>query len=127
MLPGRTLIEFGVRPGARLDLTSSAPGLVALAFGGAGPTDRLISEDPALRIEIETVRRQGWATAADRVLVGVNALAAPVFDHGGQWRAALAIVGSPPLIAAEPSPQQIAEVTGAAERASRRRGWRAAA
>jgi len=126
MLPGRTLIEFGVRPGARLELGASAQGLVALAFGD--PTLQALAETgEALRSEVETVRRQGWATAADRVMGGVNALAAPVFDHRGLCRAALAIVGSTQLIAAQPTPEQIAEVTQAAARASTRLGWRAAA
>ena len=124
MLPGRTLIEFGVRPGARLGLSASAQGLVALAFGEPTLT---APDDEALRAEVEAVRRQGWATAADRVMLGVNALAAPVFDHRGHCRAALAIVGSTQLIAAAPTPDQIAEVTQAAARASTRLGWRAAA
>ncbi len=124
MLPGRTLIEFGVRPGARLALTSSAQGLVALAFGPAALMERA---DAALAREVEAVRRQGWATAADRVLLGVGALAAPVFDHRGELRGAIAIVGSSQLIAAVPSPEQIAEVVRAAQEASRRLGWRARA
>ena len=33
MLQGRTLIEFGIRPGAQLDFHASAHGLIALAFG----------------------------------------------------------------------------------------------
>ena len=127
MLPGRTLIEFGIRPGARLDLAGSAHGLVALAFAAPSLLEGLHAADDALRAEVAAVRRQGWATAADRVLTGVNALAAPVFDHRGQWRAALAIVGSTQLIAAQPTPEQIAEVTQAAARASTRLGWRAAA
>lgn len=124
MLPGRTLIEFGVRPGARLALTSSAQGLVALAFG---PPTLMAGADGVLAFEIEAVRRQGWATAADRVMVGVGALAAPVFDHRGELRGAIAIVGSSQLIAAVPTDEQTAEVTRAAQEASRRLGWRARA
>ena len=127
MLPGRTLIEFGVRPGARLELGASAQGLVALAFGDPSLALALPEADAGLRAEVEAVRRQGWATAADRVMHGVNALAAPVFDHRGLCRAALAIVGSTQLIAAQPTAEQIAEVTRAAARASGRLGWRAAA
>jgi DNA-binding IclR family transcriptional regulator len=127
MLPGRTLIEFGVRPGARLELGASAQGLVALAFGDPSLAQALPEADAALRAEVEAVRRQGWATAADRVMHGVNALAAPVFDHRSHCRAALAIVGSTQLIAAQPTEGQIAEVTHAAARASGRLGWRAAA
>jgi DNA-binding IclR family transcriptional regulator len=130
MLPGRMLIEFGIRPGARLALGASAQGLVALAFGPAALLDGVLAgtDDPrGLMSDVEAARQRGWATAPDRVLVGVNALAAPVFDHGGQMRAALAIVGSTQLIAAEPSADQIAEVTDAARRASLQLGWRARA
>jgi DNA-binding IclR family transcriptional regulator len=123
MLPGRTLIEFGVRPGARLALEGSAQGLIALAFGD--PAGAALSAD--VQAEIEAVRGQGWATAADRVMAGVNALAAPVLDHRGRACGALAIVGPTQMIAAQPTPEQIAEVTGAARRASLGLGWRAAA
>ena len=136
MLQGRTLVEFGLRPGARLDFHASAHGLIALAFGPpallervlAGPLQTftaatLIGPD-AVRAEVAKVRLQGWATAMDQVLVGVNALAAPVFDHRGDWRGAIAIVGASQFIAAMPSEDQIAEVTRAADEASRRLGWR---
>lgn len=136
MLQGRTLVEFGLRPGARLDFHASAHGLIALAFGPpalleqvlAGPLETftaatLVGPD-AVRAEVAQVRRQGWATAMDQVLTGVNALAAPVFDHRGDWRGAIAIVGASQFIAAVPSEDQITEVTRAADEASRRLGWR---
>ena len=44
------------------------------------------------------MRRQGWATAVDAVQIGVNALAAPVFDHRGDWRGAIALVGATQFI-----------------------------
>ena len=136
MLQGRTLVEFGIRPGARLDFHASAHGLIALAFGPpslldsvlAGPlttfTAATVTGSDAVRAEVARVRAQGWATAMDQVLTGVNALAAPVFDHRGDWRGAIAIVGASQFIAALPSEDQIAEVTRAAAEASRRLGWR---
>ena len=96
MLQGRTLIEFGVRPGAaaRLPRLGPRPGRAGLRAAGAdrrgagAAADGLDRADPdrpaAVRAEVEAVRRQGWATAADAVLIGVNALAAPVFDHRGE-------------------------------------------
>jgi len=129
MLHGRTLIEFGIRPGAAMDPFQSAHGLVALAFGpaaeitsawpGPRPADRA-----AHAAEVALVKKQGWATAADRILVGVNALAAPIFDHRGEWRGALAIVGSTGHVPAEPKAEQIAQVTSAAREVSRQIGWR---
>ena len=136
LLHGRTLIEFGVRPGATLDLHSSAHGLVALAFGpphllaglASAPlpawTSRTVTRFDRLEGAVAAVRAQGWASAADQMMVGVNALAAPVFDHRRVWRGTLALVGSTQFIAPRPDPAQIEAVTDAAAAASRQLGWR---
>ncbi len=110
MLQGKTLIEFAIRPGSQLDFHASAHGLIALAFG---PSDLLD----------EVVRAQGWATAVDAVQVGVNALAAPVFDHRGDWRGALALVGATQFIPEAPAATLVEQVRAAAAAASRRLGW----
>jgi DNA-binding IclR family transcriptional regulator len=135
MLQGKTLIEFGIRPGSRLDFHASAHGLIALAFGPPGLLEEVLSRpltawtahtivDPkAVRRRVEQVRRQGWATAADAVQIGVNALAAPVFDHRGEWRGAVALVGASQHIPETPADDQIAAVVEAARDASRRLGW----
>jgi DNA-binding IclR family transcriptional regulator len=57
------------------------------------------------------------------VQIGVNALAAPVFDHRRDWRGALALVGASQFIPETPSDAQIVHVTQAAAAASRRLGW----
>ena len=124
MIHGRTLVEFGIRPGAVLNPYVSAHGLVALAFGPAARIARSWSGPPAadpdaLAAELALVRQRGWATAADRVLVGVNALAAPIFDYHGDWRGTIAIVGSTSFIPAEPAPAQIGDVVRAARAVSR--------
>jgi DNA-binding IclR family transcriptional regulator len=135
MLQGKTLIEFGIRPGSRLDFHASAHGLIALAFGPpallaevlSAPltawTTHTITDPAAVRAHVETVRRRGWATAVDAVQIGVNALAAPVFDHRGDWRGAVALVGATQFIPQTPSDEQIAHVMAAAHAASRRLGW----
>ncbi len=132
MLQGRTLIEFGIRPGARLDFHASAHGLIALAFGPpdlihralAQPlttwTEHTITDPAAVRAHVD---RKGWATAVDAVQIGVNALAAPVFDHRGDWRGAVALVGATQFISEVPPDLLIAQVTTAAADASRRLGW----
>jgi IclR family transcriptional regulator, acetate operon repressor len=138
MLHGTALIEFGVRPGSKLDLHASAHGLVALAFGPASLLDAALAKplkawtdhtltDPAeLRVEVDRVRRQGWATAGDAVQVGVNALAAPVLDHRGVCRGAIALVGATQFILAKPDKAQVELVVQAAADASRALGWRGA-
>jgi DNA-binding IclR family transcriptional regulator len=135
LLQGRTIVEFGTRPGTVLDLHASAHGKVALAFGPAelverslaGPlkpwTPQTIRTRPALERAIAQIRARGWATAPNEVLPGVNALAAPLLDHRGDYAGALAIVGSTQYIAPTPTPQQVALVTGAARRVSRELGF----
>lgn len=139
LLPGRNLIEFGVRPGAVLDLHATAHGQVALAVGPASLIEAALARrlktwttatltDPAdLKAAIEAVRVQGWASAPDQMMLGVGALAAPVFDHAGAWAGTIALVGGSEAIPAVPAPDQIAAVVGAAAQASRALGWRARA
>lgn len=136
LVQGRTIIEFATRPGTRLALHASAHGRVWLAFGPLRLLDDVTAKplvawtpstltDPlALRREVERTRADGWATAPDQVLTGVNTVAAPVFDHRGQLAASIAIVGSTQFIAREPDPAQLTEVTGCAGRISRDLGWR---
>ena len=134
MLQGKTLIDFVVRPGARLDFHASAHGLIALAFGPPGLIERVLAQplrawtartltDPgAIRAEVDKVRRRGWATAADAAQVGVNALAAPVFDFRGAWRGAVALVGATQFIPENPDQRQIDLIAGAAAQASQALG-----
>ena len=134
MLQGAQLIDFGVRPGSKLDLHASAHGLVTLAFGPPalleralasplrGWTEQTLVEAHAIRDEVEQVRRRGWATADGAVQLGVNALAAPVLDHQGVCRGAVALVGASQFIPAVPNARQIASVAEAAARASRALG-----
>lgn len=133
---GRSVVEFGTRPGTRLDFHASAHGKVALAFGPERLLERAlrtpmktwtpdtIKSKAALERAVEKARKQGWATAANEVVFGVNALAAPVLDHRRQYVGAIAVVGSTQFLAAQPSREQIAQVTGAAQRISRALGWR---
>ena len=120
MVQGRTMIEFGFRASSVLPMKASAHGHVTLAFGAP---DLPVDASPALRRAVAAVRRQGWATAADQVLIGVNALAAPVRDHRGALAGAIAIVGAGKFIPAQPAAEQIALVLDAAARISRRLGW----
>jgi DNA-binding IclR family transcriptional regulator len=134
LLQGKTLVEFSVRPGSTLDFHASAHGLVALAFGPPHLAEQVLARrlkawtpatltDPGkLKKLIDKVRAQRWATAADQLLVGVNALAVPIFDYTKAWRGTIAIVGSTQFIAATPSKDQLARVAAAAAEASRRLG-----
>jgi DNA-binding IclR family transcriptional regulator len=134
LLHGSTLVDFGTRPGTMLELHASAHGKIALAFGPPGLlehclgkplrawTPHTITSRGALERAIAQVRKRGWATAPNEALTGVNGLAAPIFDHKGEYAGALAIVGSVQHIAAAPSPGQIAAVKAAAASISKKMG-----
>lgn len=136
VLQGRAIVNFATQPGTVLDLHASAHGKVALAFGPAALievcvarpmkawTPQTICTRAALERAVQQVRMRGWAVAPNEVLQGVNGLAAPIFNHLGAYVGAVAAVGSIQHIAATPSKQQVAAVVGAAERISRKMGWR---
>ena len=136
LVQGQSVVEFGIRPGTQMGLHNSAHGKTALAFGPVALIDACLRALPPaaggetvvsaaqLKKQVAAIRRQGWATAANEVLFGMNALAAPLFDHRGGYAGAIAIVGSTQFIAAKPEPKQLAQVTGAAARISAQLGWR---
>jgi DNA-binding IclR family transcriptional regulator len=134
LLQGHTVVDFGIRPGTRMDLHATAHGKIALAFG---PPDLLqdlkrntlhawtgetVTSLTVLRKTVALIRRRGWATAANEIVPGVNALAAPIFDHRDAYTGAVAIIGSTHIIEANPRADLIALVTGAAQQISRALG-----
>jgi DNA-binding IclR family transcriptional regulator len=135
VVQGQAIVNFGTQPGTILDLHASAHGNIALAFGPEGLLERCLSRPlkawtsqtictpGPLQRAIAQVRARGWATAPNRVLQGVNGLAAPVFNHAGHYAGAVAIAGSIQYIPAQPPPDQILAVTQTAERISRKLGW----
>jgi IclR family transcriptional regulator, acetate operon repressor len=81
-------------------LHATANGKALLAFGeGALPeelaslTRRTITKHSALEAELERVRGKGFATAVEELEVGLNAVAAPVFDAAGACIAAVSVSG----------------------------------
>jgi len=136
LMHGRSVVEFTTRPGTRLALYASAHGKIWLAFGPGGLlqkvlnapreawTSHTITDAKALASEVQAVRKRGWSTAPNQVVMGVNTLAAPVFDHRGVLVGSIAFVGSTQLIAAKPTPAQLGAVLEAARSVSRELGWK---
>jgi DNA-binding IclR family transcriptional regulator len=134
-LPGKSAVEIGVKRGSLLQFHGTAQGKIALAFGDEELrshvfrsrldllTPHTVVSHAQLRREIEKVREQGWAVAPNESLIGVNALAAPVFGAGGVLVAAVSIVDSIQFLEAEPTREQIAAVTEAGERISAALGY----
>ena len=137
LVPSRSSLEIAVKPGSVLSFHASAQGKVALAFGDrvllqgvlAGDlpmsTAYTIGDPGRLKAEIELTRKRGWATAPNEAMLGLNALAAPVFDALGHYAGAIAIVDSIQFIAETPTVEQVRELVAAAARISQDMGYRA--
>lgn len=125
-----SVMEIGVKRGALLGFHYSAQGKLALAYGDpavaervlAAPLEQLspktITDPRALKREIARVKRQGWAVAPDEATLGVNALAAPIFDAGGTLVGTIAVLDSVQHLPAEPSEDQVRQVRRAGEAVS---------
>ena len=138
LVQGSTVVEFGIRAGTAMGLHCSAHGKIALAFGPvhlleaclraplASLSRDTVTNPGLLRNQVSAIKKQGWATAANEVVFGMNALAAPVFDHRGKYAGAIAIVGSTQYIGAKPMAKQLKLVKSAAQHISAELGWSAA-
>lgn len=135
-LPGQSNIDIGVKPGSLLSLHGSAQGKVALAFGDesllrglmraalAPLTPHTLVDPLDLAADVREARRRGWAAAPNEALIGMNALAAPVFDALGRFAGALALVDSIQFIPDAPPEALVKGVVEAARRVSADLGWR---
>ncbi len=136
-LSGKSVIDIGVKQGSLLGFHYTAQGKVALAFGADDlqarvlrprldkQTPQTIVNAAALRRECKRIRHRGWAVAPNEALIGLNALAAPIFDGSGMLAGTLAVVDSVQFVHAEPSGEQIREVVDTARRISKALGYRA--
>lgn len=137
VMPGKSQVEIGVKPGSVLPFHNSAQGKVVVAFGEGSLLDELLQRglqmstpytitDPKKFVaEIELIRKRGWAIAANESLIGLNALAAPVFDALGKLAGVVAIVDSVQFVSENPTAEQAREVLQAAQDISRDLGYRA--
>jgi len=135
ILRHRSDIQISTPPGALFDFHSSAQGKVALAFGperlwarvDGHPlrqwTANTNTDLSRLKVEVDAVRRRGWAVAPEEVLMGINALAAPVRDASGALAGTIAIVGSIQHVTSEPDAQLLAAILDAAGQISNGLGY----
>jgi DNA-binding IclR family transcriptional regulator len=109
---------------------ATSSGKVLLAWTGAQLSDPLHSFTPntvsnvaELESDVARVRSRGWASVCEELEVGLNAVAAPVFDVNAEVVAALSVSG-PSYRLSEERFTEVAKVTiAAAEVISRRLGW----
>lgn len=57
-------------------------------------TNKSITRREDVERELSSIFKQGYAAAPDQALLGINAIAAPIFDDRDNCIATLAIVGS---------------------------------
>lgn len=129
-------LEIGVRTGSRLALHCTAQGKVLLAYGPSSYMSNLrrrglemitphtLPSLEALEQNLDTIRREGVADAPNEETLGINALAAPVFDGANKLVATVAIVGSVQNIGKAEFPGKAQAVRTAAESISRALGHR---
>jgi DNA-binding IclR family transcriptional regulator len=94
----RRPVTLAVRVGTTYPLRTTATGRVFLAYSAAAEAMALAA-DPgdgeAIAALQQDVRVHGVATAVESFLVGVCAMALPLFDHDGALAGAVTVVGWP--------------------------------
>ncbi len=90
-------------------------------------TPRSIVDPARYAAELAAARRRGYATSFEEYRLGVNAVAAPVFDRDGRVVLLVSLIGFASSLTRENAPGYGERLAGLAATASRRLGWRASA
>jgi IclR family KDG regulon transcriptional repressor len=134
MVGGTAAIEIGVRPGSELQFHSSAQGKVQLAFASPAMRERVLSKPlhsftahtvtdrQPIEQELARVVSEGFASAPEQSMLGINAVAVPIFDGKEACIGALALVGSIQFLPAETDAKSVAALKAAAAQISRMLG-----
>jgi DNA-binding IclR family transcriptional regulator len=134
VVAGGSPIDVILSPGTVFQYNSSAQGKVALAFASPRQlavwstlvneqrTPRTVLDATQLWNEVNAAREQGWADGPEETFLGVNAIAAPVFDNNSDIAYALAVVGSIHYIANPPPAELVNAVLLAAADLSKKLG-----
>jgi IclR family transcriptional regulator, KDG regulon repressor len=135
VLQGSRALRIAAAVGQRLPVHCTASGKLFLAYLSPAELDIILNQPMAshtaktitsaaeLRKQLETIRKQGYATDYEEFEVGVCAISAPIFNRQGK---VIAAIGSPSPIS-RMTPERIREIAAAyknaAEEISRRMGW----
>ena len=92
----------------------------------AAATPFTLADPLDLAASVRDVRLIGWAAAPNEALIGMNAIAAPIFDALGRFAGSLAAVDSIQFIPEEPPANLVEGLVSAAARISHDLGWRPA-
>jgi DNA-binding IclR family transcriptional regulator len=86
-------------------------------------TDETVTARADLEVELEMVRTRGWACVREELEVGLNAVAAPVYDADAEVVAALSVSGPSYRLGEEDFEAIAGRTIAAAASISRRLGW----
>lgn len=133
-ISGTSPIEIGVRIGSELPFNASAQGKILLAYAPkplqqrvltrhfTALTPKTITSRDGIERDLEAILKNGWTGAPEEALLGINAIAAPIFDERDNCIASLAIVGSIQFLPAMPSRTIVAALKYCAKAISKRLG-----
>jgi DNA-binding IclR family transcriptional regulator len=105
-------------------MTSSARRDVLEASGLARYTDRTVTSIEALDRQLDAIADDGCVFTFEEYEDGLNAVAAPIFDHGGVVIGALSVSGPVYRLTAERAREIAPAVVSAADEVSQRMGHR---
>ena len=135
ILKYRSDIEITTPPGSLLGFHSSAQGKLALAYGPDWVWDKIkkkslqqfttktMTDIAALKKEANAIKKRGWADAPEQSLVGVNAVAAPIFDSRSELIGTITVVGSVQFLKPKSDPELCSTLLEAAHQISSRLGY----
>jgi DNA-binding IclR family transcriptional regulator len=133
-IAGTATIEIGVRPGSELPFHASAQGKVMLAYSPRPTQERILAASrarltphtmihlAAIEDDLARIVRRGYGTAPEEAMLGINAVAAPIFDDHDACIATVALVGSIQFLPANPSAALIKSLKACAHDVSRKLG-----
>ncbi len=85
-------------------------------------TPYTVTDPAALEAELATVRERGWAATVEELEIGLNALAAPIYDGTGEVVAAVGVSGPSYRLTVESFPAAAARLVAGATEISVRLG-----
>ena len=133
-------VHVNLRAGTVFSLLHTATGRIFMAFlpketvepnlklretiaGLIVPANAETTDD--LSAEVERSRERGYATALGSPIPGINAIAAPVFDHTGQIKVAITLVGPAALVDVRPEARLVGRLVDFAASLSSELGFSA--
>lgn len=115
-------IKIAGVPGSVAPATASAQGRIMLAYAQRRQQKLILSQTmrqlspktltdkTVIEARLKRIRRQLYEDAPEEVVLGINALAAPVFGNENELVAAVGVLGSQQFLPDPPNPEHIAHV-----------------